>query len=1429
MLRELSLESMDKILTFITSLFLGLAPASTPAPIASPTPAPTVLGDTTSSLVFSVNIPARFKENISAPNVVYSINGESGEVEITKHSAGEGISISDSGVITNTGILSLTAGTGISIDGNKVTNTGLTSLSAGTGISIDGNKITNTYSFTPDYTQSGWTDNGTSITLTTTTDSVTVGALTAGAVTVDSLTTGGLSLTSDLTVSSGHSLLPSTDLGSDIGSSNKRFNNLWVANINSNSSQAFSGQTTFSYAPTDTTIDQASVLINPTTAAANGQLLGLSIAGYQRALIDEDGDLVLGYNSATSAPATDYPLDIYGHSGTRVSFVDASGNGYFAGKVGIGGEKDDSYALKTYGLILSTSGIRTNSGTGYFSDTAIQVNSADAYIDNIYGTNQGNFHYKVDGSTKVTFLSSGNVGIGTTSPSTKLHLSGGNLRFDTPETNGISVEDNGDIYNFQFYGENTYNGPAFQGTRSSDGKGFMIHRQTSTDYIWVKTQGGANATLAANAFSAWGITAPGNGNDFIFTGGDPSHATYKSSLILKNSASGSVSTAYDHGIKLQSISPTDSGGYYHTAFQANDITLAGIGYNGGAYFAGNVGIGTTSPGAKLEVRSDGTTNTSYALRVFDGSGNENFRVYNAVNGGVMIRDRLWYAGGGSVGIQSFSDGTNYGLKFFTGSGSEAIRYLSNGNVGIGTTSPTSKLHVSGAVTGKALAIFDETGDQALLTASASGVTKFVVDHSGNVGIGTSSPTNLLQVNLADSATQGIALLDNGNSAAGLFLKDGTNNAGIFAPTIQGNIVSSARSLTIIGNANTGEDTGTTPISVFRSSVNNGSVSTRPLFQWQNNTSPLMTMDYAGNVGIGTSSPGQLLDVAGNIRIGPDAGTTFGAIQIKSNIASTYADLYANGSGSNTTLISSTKLRVSELQTASLATAGTNQAISIAPNGTGNLSITQNSISPFISYGSGAIANTLVLNSGNVGIGTTSPTSKLHISGGNLAIDTSIPNSSFLMRYNSGSELVIKSSSTASSWLQFQNVSDKYAIGVDNDDGSLKFKSGWYGNGTEVMRLSSSRNVGIGTSSPTSKLHVSGAVTGKALAIFDETGNQDILTASASGTTRFVVTNAGNVGIGTTSPGAKLHVNGDMRLPNGNRIYFNDTNDYNYFDFDSGYLTLGYVSDAIKFDMNASSVKTIEMLSSSDFQIKGASNKNILITPQGTGNVTVSSLGTGTVYSNNGVLTNTDPSDINLKTNVLTLPDGTLDKVLGLRTVSYNWKSTGDGALGFVAQEVQQVFPELVGSNNDGTLGLYTTQFIPVLTKAIQEQQAQIDGLSVASGSAVITTNDWEWTTSLLASVKSQVEEIKNSLVSLVARVTKLEETKSELCLKKEGSEQSTCVTEEQLQQLLNSLPSPSPSPTLTPTPIPTSNASPTPSESPLISPSPSSQTSDSSL
>ena len=91
------------------------------------------------------------------------------------------------------------------------------------------------------------------------------------------------------------------------------------------------------------------------------------------------------------------------------------------------------------------------------------------------------------------------------------------------------------------------------------------------------------------------------------------------------------------------------------------------------------------------------------------------------------------------------------------------------------------------------------------------------------------------------------------------------------------------------------------------------------------------------------------------------------------------------------------------------------------------------------------------------------------------------------------------------------------------------------------------------------------------------------------------------------------------------------------------------------------------------------------------------------------------SDERLKENIQPIT-GSLDKVLALNPVSFDWKESGEHReAGFVAQEVEKVLPEYVNTEDDemktkSITGGMTAGYIAVLTKAIQEQQEQIDAL-----------------------------------------------------------------------------------------------------------------------
>jgi hypothetical protein len=216
---------------------------------------------------------------------------------------------------------------------------------------------------------------------------------------------------------------------------------------------------------------------------------------------------------------------------------------------------------------------------------------------------------------------------------------------------------------------------------------------------------------------------------------------------------------------------------------------------------------------------------------------------------------------------------------------------------------------------------------------------------------------------------------------------------------------------------------------------------------------------------------------------------------------------------------------------------------------------------------------------------------------------------------------------------------------------------------------------------------------------------DIDLPLASGNSQMVLGNANTlygdlqnnrIGIGTTTPHAPLQFGNYT----GNRkivLYEDANNDHQYFGF-------GINTAAMRYQIAGTNSDHIF------FAGNGSSSSNELARIKGNGTLRVSSLSTnGPVYSNNNILTNTNPSDRNLKENIVPIGNS-MDKVMALNPVTYTWKSNGAKGIGFIAQEVEEVIPELVNTNDDGTKGIYSLEMIPYLVKALQEQQILIEDL-----------------------------------------------------------------------------------------------------------------------
>jgi hypothetical protein len=84
------------------------------------------------------------------------------------------------------------------------------------------------------------------------------------------------------------------------------------------------------------------------------------------------------------------------------------------------------------------------------------------------------------------------------------------------------------------------------------------------------------------------------------------------------------------------------------------------------------------------------------------------------------------------------------------------------------------------------------------------------------------------------------------------------------------------------------------------------------------------------------------------------------------------------------------------------------------------------------------------------------------------------------------------------------------------------------------------------------------------------------------------------------------------------------------------------------------------------------------------------------------------SDRNLKQNIQTIKDP-LNKVMSLRGVNFNWKSDDKLALGVIAQEVEEIIPEVV-TTTDGVKTVSYGNIVGLLIEAIKEQQSQIEEL-----------------------------------------------------------------------------------------------------------------------
>jgi hypothetical protein len=214
------------------------------------------------------------------------------------------------------------------------------------------------------------------------------------------------------------------------------------------------------------------------------------------------------------------------------------------------------------------------------------------------------------------------------------------------------------------------------------------------------------------------------------------------------------------------------------------------------------------------------------------------------------------------------------------------------------------------------------------------------------------------------------------------------------------------------------------------------------------------------------------------------------------------------------------------------------------------------------------------------------------------------------------------------------------------------------------------------------------------------------------------------------------------------------------------------------------------------------------------------------------------SDMNLKKNIKLLSDNTsawafnnnisidnasvLQKLMALTPVNYNWnieKDTDAKHAGFIAQEIRQVFPDLVSENpNTHLLSVNYAGLMPYTVQAIQEMNVTMQALPTFTDKTMAQN---------IATFLRGIAERGEAAVNLVsAKKVKTQE----LCIGDDGD--SVCVTKEQLRALLQGnasgstivITTPAPDPVPKPDPEPVPKSTPDPATPPAETPAPTTTT-----
>jgi hypothetical protein len=569
---------------------------------------------------------------------------------------------------------------------------------------------------------------------------------------------------------------------------------------------------------------------------------------------------------------------------------------------------------------------------------------------------------------------------------------------------------------------------------------------------------------------------------------------------------------------------------------------------------GNIGIGQATPNNLLEVNGTNTSTGVSGLRLTNlgtatlAASNSKLLTVNS-NGDVVVANNpganAWSLDGNANGVvKKFGNTDAFDLSVIT-SNTERMRILANGNVGIGQATPGNLLEVGGTVAGTGVSglrlnslgsATPAAANAKMLTVNANGdivvannssLNNWSLDGNANGSVKKFGNTDNFDLSVITNNTERLRVLNNGNVGIGSATPGNTLEVG---GTTAGTGVSGLRLLNLGTATPAASNTKMLTVNangdlvVANNNANNawsmdgnttgavkkiGSTDNYATSFITNNTERIRVLN-TGNVGIGSATPGNMLEVAGTT-----AGTGVSG------------------------------LRLLNLGTATPAAAN-NKMITVNSNGDlvvannpgfsawgidGNANGTVKKIGNTDAFDLSVITNNAermrVLSNGNIGIGSATPGNTLEVGGTtagtgvsglrllNLGTATPAASNTKMLTVNANGDIVVANNNANNAWTMDGNTA-----GADKKMGTIdNFATSFITNNTERMKILNNGNIGIGQSTPGNLVEINGTNAATGVSGLRLTNLGTATTATAN-TKLLTVNNNGDV-IVTTNPASTM--------------------------------------------------------------------------------------------------------------------------------------------------------------------------------------------------------------------------------------------------------------------------------------------------------------------